>query len=695
MSVNTKRIYTHSTGNIKMRANRLRKMRGKARRSHDHSSERALSDKGFLENSRKAIILRKPKQTERALHESENKFRNLAEKSVVGIYLIQDDVFKYVNPKLSEIFGYTVGILTKSKRKAPKNLVFPQDWPLVQENIRKRIAGETESIHFEFRGVTRKKEIIYVEVYGSRTMYQGRPALIGTLLDITDRKRAEELLKQAEGKYRSIFENAVEGIFQSTPEGMLIAANPAFAKMLGYGSPDELLSSVTNIGHQIYVQPEVRTQFMEGIDRDGLVRGFECELYRKNRSKIWVSMSARDVRDTDNIILYYEGTVEDITEKKKVEQELSRLHQFNTAIIENAPVAIFTIDMHGKFMSVNPALATLSGLGQETEDKLVGFNWLNNPFTVRCGLAEYIRKGLQGEPFQLWDFAFMTYRGDRNIFMDFKGVPLKGKDGDIEGLLCIIEETTERVKTRAKIMQEVKMSTIGRLSAGIAHELNNPLGTLVAYAERASNYLESVDEDHLRQFELEKLRGYLKIIDEEAFRCKRVVSDILSIPKKEGQEITRVDIERLLDNILERMSADNPNLNITREAESPLPLIPGDMSVLRQVFVNLVNNAVDALEGRMDARLWIRSALSNNMVIVEVEDNGIGIPDTIVEKIFEPFFTTKESKKGIGLGLSLCHDFVKGMGGSITVESKPASGATFVVSLPIELEQKKGGQSSL
>ena len=91
--------------------------------------------------------------------------------------------------------------------------------------------------------------------------------------------------------------------------------------------------------------------------------------------------------------------------------------------------------------------------------------------------------------------------------MDFKGVPLKGKEGDIEGLLCIIEETTERVKTRAKLMQEVKMSAIGRLSAGIAHELNNPLGTLVAYAERASNYLESVGEDYLGQFELEKLRG--------------------------------------------------------------------------------------------------------------------------------------------------------------------------------------------
>jgi PAS domain S-box-containing protein len=646
----------------------------------------------FFENAEDAIGLTERKQTEEALRESKNKFRDLAEKSLVGVYLIQDGVFQYVNPKLAEIFGFTANGLTG--KKGPQDVVWPDDWPLVSKNIRRRISGETESIHYEFRGITSNRELRYVEVYGSRTMYKGRPALIGTLLDVTERKRAEELLKDAEQKYRSIFENAVEGIFQSTLAGKLIAANPAFAKMLGYDSPDECLVSITDIGYQLYSDPGVREEFVQKVESDGLLKGFECELCKKNGDRIWVSMNARGVRDTDNRLLYYEGTLEDITEKRKVEHELDRLHQFNKAIIENAPVAIFTIDMNGKFMSVNPALATLSGLGPEVEEKLLGFNWLENPYTVRCGLAEYIRKGLKGEPFQLWDFAFMTYRGDRNIFMDFKGVPLKGKDGDIEGLLCIIEETTERVMTRAQLMQEVKMAAIGRLAAGIAHELNNPLGTLVAYAERACNYLESVGEDHSKQFALERLRGYLNIIDEEAFRCKRVVSDILSVPKKEGMEIVQVDIDRLLDKILERLSVDKTDLRITREARDPLPSILGDSRVLRQVFVNLINNAVDALEGRMDAKLWIRTALKNNTVVVEVEDNGIGIPDTIIDKIFEPLFTTKESKKGIGLGLSLCHDFVKSMGGTIRVESKPGFGTTFVVSLPVDMEQKTGERGS-
>jgi two-component system cell cycle sensor histidine kinase/response regulator CckA len=647
----------------------------------------------FFENADNAIGLTERRQTEGALRESKNKFRDLSEKSLVGVYLIQDGLFKYVNPKLAEIFGYTTVELID--KRGPEDVVWPQDWPLVKKNIRRRLGGEIESIHYEFRGITSNQEVRYIEVYGSRTKYKGRPALIGTLLDVTERKRAEELLKDAEQKYRSIFENAVEGIFQSTPAGKLMSANPAFAKMLGYDSPEECIALITDIGYQLYSDPGVREEFARKVEENGLLRGFECELHKKNGYRIWVSMNAHGVRDIDNRILYYEGTLEDITEKKKVEHEFDRLHQFNKAIIENAPVAIFTIDMNGKFMSVNPALATLSGLGLEVEEKLVGFNWLQNPFTVRCGLAEYIRKGLEGEPFQLWDFAFMTYRGDRNIFINFKGVPLKGKEGDIEGLLCIIEETTERVMTRAKLMQEVKMSAIGRLAAGIAHELNNPLGTLVAYAERASNYLESVSKDFPEQFALEKLRGYLNIIDEEAFRCKRVVSDILSVPKKEGMEIIQVDIERILDKILERLSVDNTNLTVAREATVSLPSILGDSRVLRQVFVNLINNAVDALEGRMDAKLWIRTALKDDMVIIEVEDNGIGIPDTIIDKIFEPLFTTKESKKGIGLGLSLCHDFVKSMEGTIKVESKPGFGTTFIVSLPINMERKQVVAGSL
>ncbi len=371
-----------------------------------------------------------------------------------------------------------------------------------------------------------------------------------------------------------------------------------------------------------------------------------------------------------------------ITEKQKAENDLRILNEFNKAIIDNAPVAIFTLNKDGMFTSINPALASLSGLGLKAEEKLIGFNWLRNQYTIQCGLARHIEGGLRGEPFQLSNFPFMNYRGDRNIFIDFQGVPLKGKNGEIEGLLCIIEETTDRVKTQAKLMQEAKMSAIGKLAASIAHELNNPLGTLVAYSELAGNCFTSLRGPSTKQSELQKLKGYLKVIEEEAFRCKNVTTDILSLFQKEGLEITRIDVNQLLSTILELMNTDKSNIRFIMEVSSPLPFIMGDRNALRQVFVNIIHNAMDATEGRTDATIWLRTKLANNLVVVEVDDNGTGIPVSIIDRIFEPFFTTKEPKKGTGLGLFLCYDLVNDMGGTVKAKSKPGYRTTFTISFP-------------
>jgi len=132
------------------------------------------------------------KRMEEALKESETKFRSLVEESLVGVYIIQDQIFKYLNPKLAEIFGYEAAELLD--RKGPVDLVLPDDWPMVEENLRRRQAGEIKSLNYAFRGVTRGHEVIHLEVFGSLTVYHGRPAVIGTMLDVTDRKRAEEAL---------------------------------------------------------------------------------------------------------------------------------------------------------------------------------------------------------------------------------------------------------------------------------------------------------------------------------------------------------------------------------------------------------------------------------------------------------------------------------------------------------------------
>ena len=613
-------------------------------------------------------------------HGNERLFRDLAEKSLVGIYLIQDKLFRYTNERMGQIFGYSIDEIID--RMGPESLVYPEDWPIVDGNINRRIAGKLPSIHYEFRGVKKDGGIIDIEAYGYATTYNGRSAVIGTLLDITKKKQSDLMIKQAEQLYRGIFENAIEGIFQTTVDGRMVASNPALATMLGYSSPEEYIASVSDLKNQHYVNPEHRQVFINTVEREGIARSFECQLYKKNGDILWVVMNARAVRNPDGSTKYYEGTIEDITEQKRAADRLRSLNEFNEAIIENAPVAIFTLDKKGRFTSVNPALAELSGLGDRAAEKLLGFNWLTNAYTVKSGLAKYIKKGLKGEPFQLWDFPFMTYKGDRSIYMDFKGVPLRSRTGAIDGLLCIIEETTDRVKTRAKLMQDTKISAIGRLAAGAAHELNNPLATLVAFAEIATDMVQSYRQKSDAPLDAGQLAYCLDIIQQQAFRCKNVINDLLSLSRKDGLEIVNVDANNLVEIIVESVNFDSRGIVVQCELLPSLPTARADLSALRQVLVNLIHNAMDAVEGRMDATIWVRTYFDGGMITIEVADNGIGIPPTILEKIFEPFFTTKETEKGIGLGLSLSFEFLKSMNGTISVKSEPGSGTTFTVTLP-------------
>jgi len=171
---------------------------------------------------------------------------------------------------------------------------------------------------------------------------------------------------------------------------------------------------------------------------------------KKRSNAHYLITSTPPDRSADSESSFFIMTIQDITEYKMAEDELRRLNEFNKEIIENAPVAIFTVNKQGEFSSVNPALAVLSGLGEKAGEKLLGFNWLKNPYTIKCGLAQYIREALEGKPFQLWDFPFITYWGAPQ-YIYFKGVPVRGKDGNVEGLLCIIEDTTEIVRTRAQL----------------------------------------------------------------------------------------------------------------------------------------------------------------------------------------------------------------------------------------------------
>jgi PAS domain S-box-containing protein len=383
-------------------------------------------------------------------------------------------------------------------------------------------------------------------------------------------------------------------------------------------------------------------------------------------------------------------TVQDITYQKKAEEDLRHLNDFNAAIIDNAPVAIFTIDQNGKFISVNPALADLSGLGPEAEKRIVGFNWLENPYTVRCGLAEHIKKGLEGIPFELQDFPFTTYRGDQGQYIHFRGVPLRGKDGKVEGLLCIIEDSSEKVRAKIQSIQDAKMSVIGRLMTGVAHELNNPLATIAANSELACEFFQGFKDGNAENGALDELREYLEVIQEQAFRCKNIIKDMIDLTRKKGFEVQEIDLNQCLHELLKVINFKKLNIRLVKEIEVDLPHVKGDLNATKQCFMNILQNAVDAVEIRTCGVIKLRAYSLSDSVKIEFEDNGVGIHEGLVDKIFEPFFSTKDTGKGVGLGLTLCYEFLNKMGGNIEVESTLGRGTLFKVTLPPYVKEEKG-----
>jgi diguanylate cyclase (GGDEF)-like protein/PAS domain S-box-containing protein len=260
------------------------------------------------------------KGMEEALRESENKFRDLAEKSLIGVYLIQDGVFKYANARLAEINGYTAEELID--KTGPKDFVFPEDWPMIEENIRKRLSGEIESLHSEFRAITKDNKIINVEVYGSRTMYRGRPAVVGTLLDITDRKRAEEKLRESEERFRQLAEN-IRDVFYISEQGITQYVSPTYMEIWGR-SPQHLYEEPKSILDTIHPKDRDRVKSSLRMKNQGEVE----EVYRIVRpdgSIRWIKDRSFPIYDDSGKTHRIVGIAADITDLKLGEEKLKYL----------------------------------------------------------------------------------------------------------------------------------------------------------------------------------------------------------------------------------------------------------------------------------------------------------------------------------------------------------------------------------
>ncbi len=248
-----------------------------------------------------------------------------------------------------------------------------------------------------------------------------------------------------------------------------------------------------------------------------------------------------------------------------------------------------------------------------------------------------------------------------------------------------VEERTKQLKlTQAQLIQSAKMSTIGQLGAAVAHELNNPIGGILGYAQFILQKLSKLD---VVPKDFKAYKQYIEYIEKEAKRCKSIVESLLSFSRKPTVEPVVLDIKQLIEKTLSiiRHQLELQNIKLTTNYEPGLPSISGNVNQLQQAFTNIIINAQHAMPkgGKLNIRVSTKTEKGKKNLKISFKDTGCGIPKENLEKVFEPFFTTKEDWKSVGIGLSITYQIIKEHKGAITAESKVAKGTTFTITLPV------------
>lgn len=274
--------------------------------------------------------------------------------------------------------------------------------------------------------------------------------LVRSIRYAIERHRAEFALLQAEEKYRSIFENIVEGIFQTTPDGRYLSANPALARIYGYDTPGELIRTLTDIGAQLYLQPNRRTEFVRLMEQHDVVTNFESEIYRKDGSIIWISENVRAVRDSNHRLLYYEGTVEDITVRKHAEEKLRNSETLYHSLVENLPQNIFRKDLNERFTFANQRFCAT--LGKPLEEILGKTDFDFFPPELAAKYQQDDRKILEtGQLFETIEEHQPP--GGEKIYVNVVKTPILDSAGKIIGLQGIFWDITEKKRAEERIQR--------------------------------------------------------------------------------------------------------------------------------------------------------------------------------------------------------------------------------------------------
>jgi PAS domain S-box-containing protein len=541
--------------------------------------------------------------------------------------------------------------------------------------------------------------------------------VIHIVRDITDRRSAEE-------KYRLLFDQVQEGVYVATPEGCLLDCNDAFIHMLGYQRREQVLA--LDLDEDVRIDATQRESFHKLMEQQSYVRNFDVTMRRQDGTLLQVAESSFATRNAAGKFERYQGFVLDVTEKRRAEDEMRRRNRELNALNAMAVVATQSFDLDeilnltlrqvvslfgaesgAVYLSDSdaPTYRRRAAWGPRSRDKsrpaeisfADGFGDLITRSRAEVITAEYlphltgsvadfIRSSADGA----WIWVLFWGKDSPIGLMGLRTQSEYEYSSGEENLLVAISRqlatTIEKVRlyeetckayedlrrTQEQLLQSEKMSAVGQLIAGVAHELNNPLTAILGYAQLLET--EGLND---------RAQDYVGKMFKQAQRTHRVVQNLLSFARQRKPERSEVDVRKVIEDTLALRDYDLKvnHIAVTKDFIPDPAIVVADPHQIEQVFLNIINNAVDAvLETGRPGKLKISVSCENGDVRTRFADDGPGIKDP--KRIFDPFYTTKNVGKGTGLGLSICYGIVKEHSGDITAYNATEGGAVIEVRLP-------------
>ncbi len=614
------------------------------------------------------------KEMEKALRESEEFRSSLLNNSPFPILTLNPDTsLGYVNPAFEKLTGFSYAEIAGIK--SPD---YP--WWMKEEETVKEMSlmlGEalTEGVSGLERCFQKKNgEQFWVEINGVAVSEGDKfKFFLSNWVDITERKKAEERLRESEEKIRAIFDSLALGVIVSDLNGKILELNEAKVRMHGYDSREEL------IGRNLFelISEKDYTRVMENRKRrieQGFIGHAEYTYLKKDGSEFPGEVSNTVFRDASGNPIGIISITEDITERKRTEEEIRRAaEEWRTTFDSITDL----VSIHGsdfKLVRVNKAFA--DSLNMKPQE-LIG----KTCYQIVHGTNEPISGCPHMKTLETEMPATLIFLEPKlGIYMEVSTSPIFNEKGEVIASVHVARDITERKKMEEQLILTDRLASIGELASGIAHELNNPLTSVIGFSElllERKDIPDNINED-------------LRTINREAQRTAGIVRNLLTFARKHAPTKQPVDINAIITNVL-ALRAYEHNLNNIRVDSNfaiGVPELMADGFQLQQVFLNIIINAeFFMVEAHGRGTLTITTEQVGDIMRISFADDGPGMPKENLSHIFDPFFTTKEVGKGTGLGLSICHGIITAHGGRIYAESELGKGATFVIELPISKSQ--------